>query len=871
MSVLGPVKASQADSFQAVVDAFRVCPTLGISHAAFLALDEKQRNEKKQVPFFVPACFKEAVSKRVYDQATHCNLIFLDIDPEKEQRDGKWVETGKYPAAPFVRNPDSLYTALQGFNFAAHLTASSTPEKPRMRIVVDADKIPLDLYPQAAMAVAALLGLPSITKESKVAVQPMFLPVMFSDTPDDEHPLIAYSFSGRAFTSRDVGDDLFTDYETKPAEHNGHNGSNGQSHGVDALEFLRAPVPEATLAVAKEALDTLDADCSRPEWLSYAASLKHQFTPHREEEAFELFDEWSKTGEKYGGQEETRALWKSLRPSPIGRVPITIRTLFKKAVDAGWDDKKLKKSCFDALLRWMEDVESEVALLEQGPRKILAMPLISAMQEDVLIGKLCASAKRRFSYSISQTSVKKDLKRIKAEIKSQEQAAGDKIKEPKWTKGVCYISASQEFYRHKTGEKYKLDAFNAIYGRHLLPTKEHLIEQGIPVSAETLSRPITPPSVYALNHIKIPTVYDYEYDPSQPTDVFFVNRGRKYVNVYSPTYPELDARRADQAGELLQRHLTVLIGEPEYRQTMIDFLAFTVQSPGIKIRWAPLLQSVEGAGKTFLAKLMSSVLGDEHVKVIDGGSIKSGWNEWCFGRQIVVLEEVRVAGTNRHEIMNALKPLITNDVISVNERFRNNRQVANISNYMLFSNHHDALALTPGDRRYFVVKSPLQSKQQVLALGEDYFTILFDFIKYHPGAMRAFLIDWEISPGFRCDGHAPRTKYVQNMVDDSASDLTAAVRRLMLEGDCPLIQFDIVSAKVLADALQLEEGLDKPSPQQLAHVLRDEGLSQVGRHQIGDDRHYLWCRAGVDESAVAPTAQDRHKRGLKNLCMELVF
>jgi hypothetical protein len=268
---------------------------------------------------------------------------------------------------------------------------------------------------------------------------------------------------------------------------------------------------------------------------------------------------------------------------------------------------------------------------------------------------------------------------------------------------------------------------------------------------------------------------------------------------------------------------------------------------------------------------MKAVLGAEHVKIIDGASIKSGWNEWGFGRQLVILEEVRVAGASKHEIMNALKPLITNDDISINERFRNNRQVQNISNYMIFSNHHDALALTPGDRRYFVLKSPLQSKAQVLALGDHYFEPLYAVLKEHPGAMRAFLQDWEISPDFRPDGHAPRTKYVSDMVNDSANDLTATIRRMLLEGDFPLVQYDIVSASKLRDVLFHEEGFTKVTAQHIAQVLREEGLHQLGRYAIGDERHYVWVRAGITEEEALRAAAHRVQHNLVNLGMDLIY
>lgn len=826
-----------------------------------MALGEKERNAAKQQPFFVAACFKESPSKRIYSEATHCNLIFLDIDPEKELRGGKWVETGKYPATPFVNDPDGIYTALAGFNFAAHLTASSTAEKPRMRIIVDAEKIPLALYPRAAMAVAGLLGLPIVTKESKVSVQPMYLPVMFSDSTDEEHPLIAYNFDDHPFTPKDIGEELFPEMGTRSVAPG--------DVSLDALEFLRAPVPEISLGTAREALNTIDADVSRAEWLNCAAALKHQFAHNREEDAFEVFDEWSQTGQKYGGEKETQAIWDSLRPTPIGRLPVTIRSLLRTAVSAGWDDKKVKESGFNKVVNWFETCETVTELMELGVKNILATPLLSAVQEDVLVHMLCKNAKKRFAFTISATAIRKDLVRTKAEIRSQEKPA-EKLREPVWAKGVCYIASAQQFYRHRTGEKYQSEAFNAMYARQLLPNEDNLKEAGIPVTPATLSRPIVSPADYALNHLRIATGYDYAYDPSQPTEMFFVNRGRRYINTYSPTYPELDSHNAIEAGSLIQQHLSRLVGEPEYRKTLLDFMAYMVQFPGRKIRWAVLVQSAEGAGKTYFAKVMQAVLGFEHVKILGDGAIKKGYNEWAFGHQLVAVEEIYVSGSNRHAVMNAIKPLITNDDVSVDEKYRNNRQISNISNYMLFSNHHDALALTPNDRRYFVVKSPLQHKGQVLALGDNYFAPLYDAVRDMPGAFRSFLNDWEISPSFRPDGHAPRTIYVAEMVNDSAGDLTAAVRRMLLEGDYPLVQFDIASAKTLMDALQME-GLTRVTPQQVGQVLREEGFNQIGRHMFSGERHYLWVRHGVDENSAIDVAADRLTRNLTHLCMELLY
>lgn len=810
----------------------------------------------------MPACFSSSPSPRVYDRATHCNLIFLDIDPEKVSRDGKWVETGKYPAKPFSDNPERLYTALEGLNFAVHLTASSTPEKPRMRIVVDAEKIPLSQYPRAAMAIAALLGLPSVTKESKVAVQPMFLPVLFSDSTEEEHPLIAWSLEGRAFALEDIGEGLFPEFPERFQR-------STADPGLDALEFLRAPVPEISLSIAKEALSAIDADCSRDEWLKHAAALKHQFSD-REQEAFEVFDEWSQTGNKYGGEKETRHLWNSLRITPIGRMPITIRSILRAAGVNGWDDKQVKQNCFDAIINWMETVGTALELVEHGAKKIVGMPLVSAVQEDLLIDQLKSNAKKRFAHNISASAIRKDIQRLKAEIKAQEKPS-EKIREPVWAKGMFYIMATDGFYRHRTQEKIRKEALNAAYSRHLLPSEDSLRDAGIPVTPATLSKPIVLPADYALNHLKIPSVYDYDYDPAQPTEIFFVKKGKRYVNTYIASYPAPDETNAELAGDSLQGHLATLIKESAHQRTLLDFMAFMLQFPGRKVRWAPFVQGAEGAGKTYLAQVLRATLGKEHVRTIGDETIKKGWTEWSFGKQLVVLEEIYASGSSRHAVMNTLKKLITNDDIPVEQRNRDSREEENRTNYLIFSNHHDALALTPHNRRYFVLKSRLQTRQQVLSLGRDYFPQLFDTLAKYPGAFRAFLLNWEISPSFNPDGHPPQTCYEREMVNDSAGDLVAAIRRMMREGDYPLLQFDIVSAKTLLDALHLEEGLHRTTSQQIGQILREEGLIQVGRHLFGTERHYLWAREGMEVEKVYPTALERLRDGKTNLCMDLLW
>lgn len=167
----GPVKAVAGEAWGDVLNILRLGARLDMTRAEFLALPREERNRIKAVRYFVPACFRTSPSQRTYEQATVCNLIFLDIDDADDAR-------------PFSENPGLLYKALwRSHNFAAYHTANSTPENPRLRIVIDAaEGIPKERYAAAVAFMGARLGLRKITRESRIAVQPMYLPTLFSDT-----------------------------------------------------------------------------------------------------------------------------------------------------------------------------------------------------------------------------------------------------------------------------------------------------------------------------------------------------------------------------------------------------------------------------------------------------------------------------------------------------------------------------------------------------------------------------------------------------------------------------------------------------------------------------------------------------------------
>ncbi len=816
---LGHVRRLPQSSFRDLVDqVLNLAVPLNVTREQYAAMPKADRQKAKRVPYVVPCTFEASPSQRLVELARPVYLLVLDVDEARH-------------ASPFVTAPEVVAEQLMPFNFAVHTTASSTPEAPRVRLLVEAAGLPPARYGAALEDLVRRLGLPreGVDPHSFTVHQPAFLPTLFKG--EEGHPLLWSEVGGRAYAERDISAaDVPLAGDDAPAPSGGDDG--------DDLDFLRNPVDEVLLRDVASALAALDPDCGYAEWLEVAAALRHQFPDDPEcEQAYALFDEWSSAGSKYVGPEDTAAKWGSLRPQPRGRAPVTIRSVLRRAKDAGWNAKATAERLFADVRARIKEFPDAERLLHEGIDWIAATPLLTKSEEEILLQEVV----RRMSgarMKVSLSSLRKDLRAHKAAADQQREK---KERVPAWAKGLCYVGHVNQFFRPATGEVFSPEALDRSYGNRLLPSEEQLKEGG-DHSIGTRSRPVVQPQDYLLNIVQVPVVYDYLYEPQQPNDAFLHVDGRAYVNTYLRNYPEPAPEEVEECGRMLDTHLRLLISEPAYQDIVRYFMAHVVQRPGVKIRWALLIQSAEGGGKTVVADMLSAVLGPGHVKPIDGTALTGAWNEWAYGTQVVALEEVRVAGQNRHEVMNKLKPLITNDVVNINQRHRDSRSVPNRANFILFTNHHDALAVSNNDRRYCIIKSPLQTKAQVRALGgSDYFGPLYAMITSKAAGLRSYLEQVVIPDDFPTNGPAPDTSYMGELVQDAASEPMALLRELVADGDNPLVRPDLVSGTVLGQMLNAT-CQQRVSSQYLATLLREEGYGSLGRHTCGGVKHTVWCK-----------------------------
>ncbi|MEE8607483.1 MAG: bifunctional DNA primase/polymerase [Nitrospiraceae bacterium] len=238
-------------------------------------------------------------------------------------------------------------------------------------------------------------------------------------------------------------------------------------------------------------------------------------------------------------------------------------------------------------------------------------------------------------------------------------------------------------------------------------------------------------------------------------------------------------------------HSEYLIPEDRERAHVLNFLGHIVQKPREKVLHALLLYGMQGIGKSYLARVLELTLGQHNVRVIGMPELSSSFNAWVEGVQVVRVEEVMMLG--RRELMNKLKPLITESTITINQKGLPTYTIPNRVNLLFFSNHYDALRLDADDRRYCVIHCPGERQ------SNDYYQQLFRWTDNNAPALLHYLQNRDLS-GFNARGLPIRTTARAEMVEASQDPLTAMIEARVDALEHPF-ECDLVVTAHIVEAL----------------------------------------------------------------------
>lgn len=317
-----------------------------------------------------------------------------------------------------------------------------------------------------------------------------------------------------------------------------------------------------------------------------------------------------------------------------------------------------------------------------------------------------------------------------------------------------------------TGELLGPDQFKASYGGYIF-------------ALDAANSKVTRNAFEALTQslqIKFPQVSKTIFKPDEAPGAILVRQGKTYVNTYHPI--PVDRRRGDVTPFL--NHLALLLPVESDRLILLSYMAAIVQYPGKKIPWCPVIQGVEGNGKTLFSLCVAEAVGEQYTHWPQADDIDNKFNAWIVGKIFIGVEEIYLP--NKPEAIEILKPMITGAAgFGVQGKGKDQESTQICANFIMTTNHRDAIKKTANDRRFAIFYTSQQKPEDLIrdGMAGDYFPALYNWLRSGGYAfVSEFLHTWQIPAQYNPTGalhRAPNTTSTAAALDESVTGVEQTI------------------------------------------------------------------------------------------------
>lgn len=340
-------------------------------------------------------------------------------------------------------------------------------------------------------------------------------------------------------------------------------------------------------------------------------------------------------------------------------------------------------------------------------------------------------------------------------------------------KGCVYVADSHRVLT-PNGQMLKSEQFNAMYGGYVFA-----LDDGNEKTTKKAFEAFTENQC-----IMFPKVDRSTFRPDLPQGAIIEEDGLRHVNAYVPV--TVASARGDVTPFLT--HLAKLLPVERDREILLSYMAACVQYKGTKFKWAPLLQGVEGNGKTLFTLCVMEAVGSRYSHMPPAQEIGEKFNAWLFDKIFIGVEDIYVP-EQKLELIEILKPMITGEYLA--KRAMQQDQVMHrlCANFMFNSNHKNAVRKTANDRRFAIFYTAQQEHIDIVrdGMGGDYFPNLYDWLKRGGGfaAVTHYLENYDIPAQFNPATHcqrAPETSSTHEAVTASLGSVEQEIMEAIDEG-----------------------------------------------------------------------------------------
>ena len=281
----------------------------------------------------------------------------------------------------------------------------------------------------------------------------------------------------------------------------------------------------------------------------------------------------------------------------------------------------------------------------------------------------------------------------------------------------------------------------------------------------------------------LPKAHDTCFRPELPPGCCINENGRVLLNTWWP----LQTPCAEGDVTPFLRHMGLLFPIESDQLQIISYMAGMVQYPGVKFQWSPVIQGCEGSGKSFIGDCMEAAIGETYCHKPNASDIANKFTGWLRRKLCIVVEEIMIE--HKRELLDALKPLITNRRIEIQNKGSDQVTGDNRANFIMFTNFKNAIPMDVDKRRYGVYFTPQQSFADMVAMGMsgEYFPNLYAWARSGGFAainwyLRSFKIPDSMNPAGAMH-RAPTTSSTAEAIAESLGTLEQDILECVESGE----------------------------------------------------------------------------------------
>jgi hypothetical protein len=287
-------------------------------------------------------------------------------------------------------------------------------------------------------------------------------------------------------------------------------------------------------------------------------------------------------------------------------------------------------------------------------------------------------------------------------------------------------------------------------------------------------------------------------------------------------------------------HVGLLFGDlngPAARH-FLDFIAFLLQRPGMKINHAMvLLSETQGIGKDTALNPIFEAIGDRNVKFVTPEMLASQWTDYLLAQVVYVPEIMNFA---RREMATKLKDFITTppNFVSVNTKNVKLYDIPKIQNWIMSTNNPDALSIELTDRRYWVHQCCLDEPR-----NPEYYDKLHGWLE-NGGAEKVagWLLRRDLS-AFNPMAPPPNTEAKRQMLEYSLAPQVRWLLKEFAEGGTFATRTVMIAEDLVNRAAQDDFYAPRNiNYKHIASALKAGGFEKGPRIKIEGDARQLWVR-----------------------------